>query len=107
MGPVFFAAYLVVLVAALRRGDWPARWLVWMSAPIIVLVCVQALLSRAYANWAAPAYVAGIVLTAPWLLARAPRIWRAGTRRSAMSPARSWTPAGACARRCPCWAKAR
>ncbi|WP_428927606.1 ArnT family glycosyltransferase [Marinibacterium sp. SX1] len=78
MGPVFFAAYLVVLVAALRRGDWPARWLVWMSAPIIVLVCVQALLSRAYANWAAPAYVAGIVLTAPWLLARAPRIWRAG-----------------------------
>ncbi|MGR3805080.1 ArnT family glycosyltransferase [Marinibacterium profundimaris] len=75
MGPVFFAAYLVVVARKIVTGDWPARWLIWMSLPIILLVCVQAILSRAYANWAAPAYVAAVILTAPWLFDRARRIY--------------------------------
>ncbi len=78
MGPVFFAAYLVVTLRRILRGDSPSRWLIWMSLPIIVLVCIQAVLSRAYANWAAPAYVAGIVLTAPWLFANARRTYWIG-----------------------------
>lgn len=76
MGPVFFAAFLVILARALRRGTpWEIRFLICFSLPIILLVCVQAVLSRAYANWAAPAYVAAIVLTAPWLFARARRVY--------------------------------
>lgn len=72
MGPVFFGAYLVIAVKTMfRGGSWQVRWLLWFSLPIIALVCIQAVLSRAYANWAAPAYVAGIVLTAPWLFDRA------------------------------------
>ena len=79
MGPVFFGAYLVIVVRTiLRGGDWPTRWLIWFSLPIILLVCVQAVLSRAYANWAAPAYVAAIVLTAPWLFDRARRVYWVG-----------------------------
>ncbi|MBB95509.1 MAG: glycosyl transferase [Rhodobacteraceae bacterium] len=78
MGPVFFAAYLVAVVRLARSPDPARRWLIWMSLPIIALVCVQAILSRAYANWAAPAYVAGIVLTAPWLFDRARLAYWAG-----------------------------
>ncbi|MGV6849764.1 MAG: ArnT family glycosyltransferase [Marinibacterium sp.] len=79
MGPVFFGAYMVIVWRILRRGgEWHLRWLIWMSLPILLLVCVQAILSRAYANWAATAYVAGIVLTAPWLWQRARAVFWAG-----------------------------
>lgn len=72
MGPVFFGAYLVIVVRLILRGGDPTRrWLVWMSLPIILLICVQAILSRAYANWAAPAYIAAVLLTAPVLVDRA------------------------------------
>ncbi|NUB43071.1 glycosyltransferase family 39 protein [Fertoebacter nigrum] len=58
-GPVPFA---LLLWLALRRGQSPAtRMLLWFSLPILLLVCGQALLSRAYANWAAAAYLAGAV----------------------------------------------
>jgi 4-amino-4-deoxy-L-arabinose transferase-like glycosyltransferase len=50
----------------------PLRGLVlWLSLPIIALVCVQALLNQAYANWAAAAYVAAPLAVVPWLLLRA------------------------------------
>ena len=75
MGPVFFGAYLVILARSLRGAAWQVRWLICMSLPIIALVCVQAILSRAYANWAAPAYVAAVILTAPWLFTRARRVY--------------------------------
>lgn len=67
-GPVLFGTWLVALVLAFRSPDWQPRWLVAMSAPIIALVTVQALLSRAYANWAVMA-CAGILLLAVPLLA--------------------------------------
>lgn len=71
MGPLLFAAYLWVAVRATSKGTLEIRWLVWLSAPILVIVTTQALLSKAYGNWAATAYVAAILLTVPWLWQRA------------------------------------
>ncbi|KMW58855.1 hypothetical protein AIOL_003836 [Candidatus Rhodobacter oscarellae] len=72
-GPVLFGA---LLWAALRwsRLSPPLRMLLLFALPIVAIVCVQALLSRAYANWAAAAYLAGLLvviprLTRPWLIA--------------------------------------
>ena len=71
-GPVLFAALLL----ALRSDDPKIRALLLFSLPIIALVCLQALLSRAYGNWAFAAYLAGTLAATGWLLAHAPRwLW--------------------------------
>ena len=69
-GPVLFGAYLIALVAAVRAPNWQARWFGWISAPFILLVTVQALLSRAYANWAVTACVGMVLLAVPFLWPR-------------------------------------
>jgi hypothetical protein len=62
-GPILFGAFLVIAWRA-RRERLPEadRLLLAFSLPIIAIVVVQAFLSRAHANWAAPAYVAASVL---------------------------------------------
>lgn len=73
IGPVAFLAVLAALAMFARaeaRSDWKARLLAWQTAPLLVAMCVQALLSQAQPNWAAPAYVAGSILAARFLLAR-------------------------------------
>lgn len=76
MGPLLLPA---LVWAGLRwRNLRPGmRALIVFSLPIILLVCVQALLSRAYANWAAAAYLSGSVAAVVWLLPRS-RLWLAG-----------------------------
>lgn len=61
MGPVAFAL-LIWRAMRMRRLDATGRTLLAFAVPIVVLVMIQALLSRAYANWAAAAYLAGAVL---------------------------------------------
>jgi 4-amino-4-deoxy-L-arabinose transferase-like glycosyltransferase len=62
-GPILFGAFLVIVWRARRqRLPDPDRLLLAFSVPIIVVILVQAFLSRAHANWAAPAYVAASVL---------------------------------------------
>jgi 4-amino-4-deoxy-L-arabinose transferase-like glycosyltransferase len=67
-GPVLFA---VLLWLGLRmRGLWrnsAYRFLLLFSLPFLTLICLQALLGRAHANWAAPAYAGGVVLVTGWL----------------------------------------
>ncbi len=74
IGPVAFLAILAALPAtafdAALRGDWRMRLLAWLTAPLLIAMCVQAFLSEANPNWAAPAYVAGSILAARWLLTR-------------------------------------
>jgi hypothetical protein len=64
MGPVLFGFLLAG--AADRPADdamrGNRRLLVCFSLPLILLIVVEAALSRAHANWAAPAYVAGTIL---------------------------------------------
>lgn len=77
-GPVFFAALVVGGVLWWRRrreaGRWPEadRVLLCFTAPPLLLVIGQAVISRANANWAAPAYVPASILAAAWLVR-----WRA------------------------------
>ena len=65
MGPILFAALLVIAWRAATSKNKLAesdKLLLCFSLPVILLVTTQGLISRAHANWAAPAYVAAIVL---------------------------------------------
>jgi 4-amino-4-deoxy-L-arabinose transferase-like glycosyltransferase len=62
-GPILFGAYLVIAWRGWKqRLPEPDRYLLAFSAPILVVITLEAFISRAHANWAAPAYVAGAVL---------------------------------------------
>jgi 4-amino-4-deoxy-L-arabinose transferase-like glycosyltransferase len=69
-GPIMFAALMLIGARALvdgRRGTLAStrgeeRLLIAFSLPVVMILVIQALLSRSLANWAAPAYVAGTVL---------------------------------------------
>ena len=72
-GPVFFVTLVGGLVWGLRRARAKAapdadRLLISFIAPPLGLVLAQAVISRANANWAAPAYVPAAVLAAAWLI---------------------------------------
>lgn len=69
-GPVLFAA--LIRAALHPRVAGTGRLLVF-AVPAVLIVCVQALLDRAYANWAASAYFAGTILAVMVLLDR-PRL---------------------------------
>ena len=71
MGPVMFAALLIMGWQALRGHLTLIQvTLLLFALPIVAVVCIQALLSDAYANWAAAAYIAGSVAVMSWLVDR-------------------------------------
>lgn len=71
IGPVFLLAILAAAwPTASRRADWRWRLLAWVTLPLILAMCVQALRGGANVNWAAPSYIAGSIMAAHWLLAR-------------------------------------
>lgn len=62
-GPLYFAGLLLIGWRATRQRLPEAdRLLLAFSLPLIAAVTCQAFVSRAHANWAAPAYIAGTVL---------------------------------------------
>jgi 4-amino-4-deoxy-L-arabinose transferase-like glycosyltransferase len=76
-GPILFAVLIVVARRAARRGcEQPECRLLAFSAPVILLLIVQALFSRAFANWAAAAYPAATILVTAELLRHWPRLFR-------------------------------
>ena len=73
-GPILFAVLAWRTLMLLRGRTGRAEgFLLCFSAPVLVVVCVQALLSRANANWAAPAFVAGSVAVTGWAVEAARR----------------------------------
>jgi 4-amino-4-deoxy-L-arabinose transferase-like glycosyltransferase len=75
-GPVAFGALIAGLIIHRVRGlTAQDRMLLCWIAPPLIIVTVQALLSRANANWAAAAYPAAAVLVAAWLLRWRARGW--------------------------------
>ena len=76
-GPILFGA-LLVTIARVRREIRDERMLLLLCfvVPMLAAIALQALLSRAYANWAAPAYLAGTVAVVLWMMPRA-RGWLA------------------------------
>lgn len=77
-GPILFGALLVIVWRAVRQpADLAAsdKLLIAFSVPILVLVTTQGLISRAHANWAAPAYVAAVILVTAVMVRDGARIW--------------------------------
>jgi len=81
-GPVSFLTLLAGITLVLRPSSDPAdaqgRWLICFVLPALLIIVVQAVISRAHANWAATAYVAASVLLARWMASerRLPRgLW--------------------------------
>ncbi|GAA0298122.1 ArnT family glycosyltransferase [Rhodovulum strictum] len=70
-GPVLFGA-LIWLCLRGGAGDRGRQMMLVFALPPLVIVSGQALLSGAYANWAAAAYLAGSLAVLPWLSPR----WR-------------------------------
>ena len=68
-GPILAAGLVVVVTRAWREGLAPAdRLLLCFTLPVLAAITVQAFVSRAHANWAATAYVAGGILVPATLL---------------------------------------
>lgn len=70
-GPVTFVILLTVFgltLARFFRVDADQRLLVLYALPPLLVVSVQAFISRAHANWAAATYVAGTLLVLAFLL---------------------------------------
>jgi 4-amino-4-deoxy-L-arabinose transferase-like glycosyltransferase len=68
-GPLLFCALIWGALTLRQRLRSPAdAYLVCFVLPILAIVMLQAFISRAHANWAAPAYVAASVLVVVWLM---------------------------------------
>jgi 4-amino-4-deoxy-L-arabinose transferase-like glycosyltransferase len=78
-GPVFFAALLGIVARRRFLGDRRALLLAIFALPSLAMMLCVSLLSRAQPNWAAPAYVSGIVLVVAWMLERGWRRWVAAS----------------------------
>ncbi len=72
-GPLLFAGLLIVAASPRLFADPAARLLAVFSLPTLAMMLAVSLLSRAHANWAAPAYVAASVLVVAWAIGRG---WR-------------------------------
>jgi len=75
VGPVFFSVLIVVALHPRALREPRARLLAAFALPTLVLMLALSLLSRAEPNWAAPAYISGIVLVVASALARGWRGW--------------------------------
>lgn len=76
MGPLMFGIYIASVFRLPREGMTRAQWfLIAFSAPVLGTILFQALMSKAYANWAALAYVAGTILAVEIMLNRLPQWW--------------------------------
>lgn len=68
VGPIVFFAMLWGAWRVIRGESGPQeKLLVWLSIPVVLLITLQALFAKAYANWAVTAFAAGTIL-AVWLL---------------------------------------
>ncbi len=75
-GPVLFGVLLVIATRWWRKGiPEPDRMLLAFCLPIVAIVTTQAFLSRAHANWAAPAYLSATVLVVATLEREASQRW--------------------------------
>jgi len=70
-GPIGFLALVIGMFTL--RGQAGAtlyqkeRWLLCFIIPVLTIIFVQSIISRAHANWAATAYPAASILVAAWL----------------------------------------
>ncbi len=79
-GPVPFAVLLggAIWLGVKKKLASPDLLLICFAAPPLIIVAGEAFVSRANANWAGAAFVAGSVLVAGWLLRWNARRWMIG-----------------------------
>jgi hypothetical protein len=77
IGPVAAIVLVIGLVKAWRDKSLqhPDNLMLTLSVPIIVIVALQAFISRANANWAAPAFVSLCILVCAWAMRRSHTKW--------------------------------
>lgn len=80
-GPILLVLLLLAAAGRLRSSSPPTdRMLLHLSVPVLLVMTVQALLSRSNANWAATAYPAATVLVSALLASgRLRPVWMAAT----------------------------
>jgi 4-amino-4-deoxy-L-arabinose transferase-like glycosyltransferase len=68
IGPIAAGIFVVGLIRNSRSSTLtaPDRLMLALSAPVIIVVTLQAFISRANANWAAPAFVTLCILVCAW-----------------------------------------
>jgi hypothetical protein len=69
-GPILLGAFLVWAFHRPWKTSPDGWFLSSFALPILVVISLQALLSRAHANWATPTYVAATLAAVLWLAAR-------------------------------------
>lgn len=75
-GPILFAFFMIAIVRFMFEGwDKTQKLLVVFSLPVLALVIFQALMSKAYANWAAVTYIGASILIADLIVNRVPPLW--------------------------------
>jgi hypothetical protein len=72
-GPLFFGGLIALAASPRSFAEPPARLLAFFALPTLTMMLVVSFLSRANANWAAPAFVSATVLVVAWALRRG---WR-------------------------------
>ena len=72
-GPLLFAGLILLASSPRSLADRRARLLATFALPTLAMMLVVSFLSRANANWAAPAFVSATVLVVAWALRRG---WR-------------------------------
>jgi hypothetical protein len=76
LGPVLFLFLIIALLRSQRLTQRESsRFLICFTLPMLILICMEALLSRAYANWAAIAYPSGVVLAVAYMWEKKYRRW--------------------------------
>ncbi len=76
VGPVVFGVYLVTLIRLWRIGASPEqKMLVAFSLPVLLLISFQAIMSKAFANWAATAIPALVILVGHQFVTVVPPAW--------------------------------
>jgi hypothetical protein len=79
-GPILFGALLIMLARGRRElRDDRMRLLLSFVVPMLAAITLQALLSRANANWAAPVYAAATVAVVAAMLRDRRRAWLVGS----------------------------
>lgn len=73
-GPVIFGGFIAWLWSRPWRGSADGWFLLALALPFLAVITAQALLSRAHANWAAPAMVGASLAAVHFLLQRR-RAW--------------------------------
>lgn len=75
-GPILFVIYLIAVVRLFLEGASPQqRLLISFSLPVLLLISFQAVMSKAFANWAATAFPAATILVSELMISRVPAIW--------------------------------